>query len=106
VGRFAGMTAWDLAEGAFIAAFLSLWLGFAICMVVLMVHLGSNEFFSTLNNTKKNNAFGQGTSTTGTFLRSSPVGKIVNVILAFGSVALVFSGMLAIFALATQPPTS
>ena len=100
------MTAWDLAEGTFIAACLSLWLGVAICMVALMVHLDSNEFFSTLHNTKKNDAFGQGTATTGTFLRSSRVGKIANVILAFGSVALEFSGMLAIFALATQPPTS
>ena len=100
------MTAWELAEGAFFCSFFSLWLGFAICMVSLMVHIGSSGFFSTLSYGKRNEAFVQGMARTGSFFRSGRTGKIANVILAFGTIAILLAGTLAIYALATQPPAS
>ena len=100
------MTAWDLAEGTFFAAFLSLWLGFAICMVSLMVHIGSSGFFSTHSYAKRNEAFGQGMARTGSFLRSGRTGKIANIFLVLGTIALLCAGAFAIYALATQPPAS
>ncbi len=99
------MSAWELAEAAFLLALLSLWLGFAICMVSLLVQTGARRAFSKLTAAQRYEAMNNDLSNTGSFLRSSLVGKIANALLVFGTIAGVAAGGFGIYARAMQPPT-
>lgn len=96
------MTAWRITEILANSTFLFLWLGFAICLVSTLIIAFRHPQFWAARIADRSVAMSEIFRQSGTFLRHSKTGRVANALLILGTISLVLTAGVAVYALITS----